>query len=155
VGPPSFVLSAASAVESQGTQPAQCATHQRLHISLIVLAVAATGLAAFACGCGGSSPAPADSPVATTSSLATATVDAELLKGRWKPGASMVFDLPFVAPGSAKLVRFVRAGRRRDAALGDLAAEVAPHRAGPPWAARPHGPAAPAGRGVDPQMARR
>ena len=178
--------------------------YQRLHISPIVLAVAATGLAAaFACGCGGSSPAPADSPVATTSPLATATpspsvstksplldpggsarfsppdggvvtvtvdqfddpataqqgaqagpgerlvslklvmraaqvggasvetvklafkessfllvaaddslyapaaVDAELLKGRWKPAASIRFDLPFVVPDSAKLVRFV------------------------------------------------
>ena len=42
--------------------------HHRLRASLLVLAVAATGLAAaFACGCGGSSPAPGDSPVATTS----------------------------------------------------------------------------------------
>ena len=42
--------------------------HHRLRASLLVLALAATGLAAaFACGCGGSSPAPGDSPVATTS----------------------------------------------------------------------------------------
>jgi len=175
--------------------------HQRLHISLIVLAVTATGLAA--CGCGGSSSAPADSPIATTPPLATATpsppgstkallldlggsapfslpdggvvavtadaffdpataqdgaaagpgerlvslklvvraaqlggasvetvtlafkgssfllvaaddslyapaaVDAELLKGRWKAAADSGFDLPFVVPDSAKLVRFV------------------------------------------------
>jgi len=47
--------------------------HQRLRSPLLVLAVAATGLAAaFACGCGGSSPAPADSPAATTSPHPTA-----------------------------------------------------------------------------------
>ena len=177
---------------------------QRLHISLIVLAVAATGLAAaFACGCGGSSPAPADLPVATTSPLRTTTpsppvstkaplldlggsapfsppdggvvtvtvdqfddpataqqgaqagpgerlvslklvmraaqlggasvetvtlafkessfllvaaddslyapakVDAELLKGRWKLAASTGFDLPFVVPHTADIVRCV------------------------------------------------
>jgi len=48
--------------------------HQRLRTSLLILAVAATGLAAaFACGCGGSSPAPDDTPVATTSPQPPAT----------------------------------------------------------------------------------
>ena len=179
--------------------------HQRLRTSLLVLAVAATGLAAaFAYGCGGSSPAPGDSPVATTSPHPSSTasppvsttapildlgepasffaadggvvtvigdeftdpaavddgsagpgehvvamklvlgtaqaggalppgdivsvpftkasfllvaaddslyaptaVAAELLKGRWKLAASTSFDLPFVVPDSAELVRFV------------------------------------------------
>ena len=48
--------------------------HQRLHISLLLLAVAATSLAAvFACGCGGSSPAPSGAPTATTTPRPPAT----------------------------------------------------------------------------------
>ena len=177
---------------------------QRLRTTLLILAVAATGLAAaFACGCGGSPAAPADSPLATTSPhptaapsppvstkapildlgepasfflpdgsvvtvigdelsdpaaaqqgapagagehvvslklvvrteapggasgepvalafkessfllvaaddslYAPAVIDPELLKGRWKRAAGSGFDLPFVVPDSAELVRFV------------------------------------------------
>jgi len=39
--------------------------------------------------------------------FAPAAVDAELLKGRWKLAAGSGFNLPFVVPDSAKLVRFV------------------------------------------------
>jgi len=46
---------------------------QRLRTTLLILAVAATGLAAaLAFGCGGSPPAPADSPLVTTSPHPTA-----------------------------------------------------------------------------------
>jgi len=46
--------------------------------------------------------------VAADDSLYTpAVVDAELRKGRWKPGESTGFDLPFVVRDSADLVRFV------------------------------------------------
>ena len=46
--------------------------------------------------------------VAADDSLyAPAAVDGELLKGRWKLAAGSGFDLPFVVPDSAELVRFV------------------------------------------------
>jgi len=61
--------------------------HQRLRISLLVLA--ATGLAA------------------DDSLHAPAELAADLADGRWKPASSAGFDLPFVAPETADLVRFV------------------------------------------------
>ena len=64
--------------------------HQRPHISLLILAVAATALVA-----------------ADDSLHAPAEVAADLTDGRWKPACSAGFDLPFVAPETADLVRFV------------------------------------------------
>lgn len=63
--------------------------HQRLRISLLALTVAATGLAA------------------DDSLYAPAEIAAELADGRWKPASSAGFDLPFVVPETADLVRFV------------------------------------------------
>lgn len=63
--------------------------HQRLRISLLVLAAPATGLAA------------------DDSLHAPAELAADLADGRWKPACSAGFDLPFVAPETADLVRFV------------------------------------------------